>query len=637
MPKQPSGGELGSSDSGASGGGGQATNSIVIDLSSMGGLANNFWGDTDQTIPLPQRRILVADTNSNQLAQGYFNPWLRQGYLGPGISSQQPIVFSGTAPTGVLSCVVYDPVAPKVYWGENGKHIYTVASVAGATALNCLTFTNAHTVAQPSGSNTGPTIIDMEIYTINGERALFYSFYGTNSGNTNIYGGIGVNAISSAITGSYVDTWLSGGSFNSSNIVAGTFPGLTSKYPLLRLGLGGILYVLDGSLIWGIDGTITGGAAGTIFNGGVNMLGIAPQDQIVDGIAYRGLFYIACQPNSVDPTLAPSSGVNFQANCYVEVWNGTILTSSNSSVVQDIIPVTGIKSIQKLYISPEGNLRMMCVSSNGTTQIREYNGTAFLLISQAGLGAAPMFPDSLTTSDQLTMWTGNDGNIYAHGKVLNQTPEVIAKISQLYAGVGTNPETQLQYPGAILYGASVENAGSTSGYRQDVQSLTMALLPNGGTSGVVKMFPFDKGSIQPDSSYGAVTQKALDGQIYTGVHFLESSTASFYTGTRFISQLSTIGFINVFMAAAQGGASNTTYATIHVFINGNTTEWGAGAGKAVTGADIARGYKRIEMNQPYVNTVQLSIDYATGITLSDSYDFHPYTAIVYYSPTNTRG
>ena len=188
-----------------------------------------------------------------------------------------------------------------------------------------------------------------------------------------------------------------------------------------------------------------------------------------------------------------------------------------------------------------------------------------------------------------------------------------------------------------MYGAATAHAISGTN-RLDLQGLTISYINplNSFTSTTVKLFPFDKGNLQPDGTISSFNQQSLAGNIYTGVHFLESSTASFYTGTRFLSQLSTVGFINIFHAAGTANSSlSSTSATINIFFNGSTTMWGNGF--TVTRQDVNNGYKRLEINQPYVNTVQLEIVYPTNVTLSDTFDFHPYVAIVYYSPTNTRG
>ena len=57
----------------------------------------------------------------------------------------------------------------------------------------------------------------------------------------------------------------------------------------------------------------------------------------------------------------------------------------------------------------------------------------------------------------------------------------------------------------------------------------------------------------------------------------------------------------------------------------------------ITRDDIAKGYKHIEINKPYVNSVQLYIFYNSDVAVSATTDFAPSFALVDYSPTNTKG
>jgi hypothetical protein len=639
MPKgtQPTG--LGTGDSGASGGSGAATNSIVIDMSAMGGLAAGFWGDSDQAVALPQRRILVNDTNTNQLAQGFFNPWMRQGYLSPTVSTLSTMGYVSTPPTLALTSVEYDPAADTIYWGEGGVNasggsgIFDAAPNGSIPSFNNTSATRVHTVG---AALANVNIIDLQVYTLNGLRTLFYSFGWTASGVQK--SGVGATDLTGTLSGSsFIDGWSAGTATYNGSDVTNPITTLKSAAPFLRLGSNGFMYIMDGSWIHLVDGTTIGGTAGTIT---ANVFNISPVDYIVDAIAYRQLMYLACQSSVVDPRTAVGTGVNFRTDCYVTVWTETTVTTNPSTnIVTDIITIPGIKSIQKLYISPTDSLRMICIAANGLTQIREYNGTQFALVCELGVGASPQYADSLTVAENLTMWIANDGTLYGHGMVLGQSPEVLGKIGSIVAPGANNifPQYNLPHTGAIIYGAATEFGGPTSGYRQDLQGVTISYLNplNSFTSTAVKLYPFDKGTIQLVNGGPTTQQKALAGSVFTGVHFLESSTASFYTGTRFISQLSTVAFINIFHAAGNNNSLATTSATVNVYFNGSQTAWGSGFN--ITGLDINKGYRRLEINQPYVNTVQLEVTYNTVTTLSDTFDFHPYVAIVYYSPTNTRG
>ena len=676
---------LGTANSGSSGGSGAATNSIVIDMSGIGGLAPNFYGDSDQTSTLPQRRI---PTDETQMVEGFFNPWMRQGYLSPSVSTLNTITVENT-PDNVFSSTEYDAPNQTIYFGESGRRIHQCTSLDGTN------FTLAKLM------DSGIIIDDLQIYELGGVRALLYSFqlnavivtpdhtgsiftsssgrfaagtpvtfsttgslptgisagtvyyigaYGDKSigSNFNIYptqalaivGGVGnitfsnngsgnltMNSVSgfggigAALLpfGSSQDYWLNGAAFNTGSVTS--LLNLSNAAHFMRLGYDGYMYIFDGNTVHRLDGSILGGIAGTITK---QVYSVLPYEIMTDAICYRQQMFIAVQENSLSNSLINSTVNNYISPCHITIWDMT----NTAGQVKDIISIVGIKTIKKLYISPSGHLRLICVTANSLTQIREYNGSEFLVIKQLGLGAYPQYPDSLIVANNLTMWIANDGTLYGHGNVLENSTEVLAKIGSIIAPETTNyQEINLSYAGAIAYGSG-NLYSATGGYRIDRQGLTIGW--SNGTSSLSRIFPFDVVPIN------GVSQQPLQGNIYTGVHFLESSVASYYTGTRFLSQLSTVGFINIFMASSGTDTQDTTLAaTIRIFFNGSTTQWGSG--KTITFHDISVGYKRIEVNQPYVNTIQLKIEYATGNNLSDSSDFHPYTAMVYYSPTNTRG
>jgi len=668
MPKQQSSGIYGGDQQQSQQ---QEPNSVVIDLSSLGGLENGYYGDSDQTSTLPYRKINQNDTT---LAEGYFNPWMRQGYLSPAVATTQSCTFDNT-PAGVMGSGLVDSVNSILYVAERGPYLFS------ASSLDSLSFTLQENV-------TGATIKDMEKYILDGTTAIFYSYsrpsdtvtfnttghvvVGTNgyynngtavtfsvtggslptgvSANTTYYivtangsatfqistslggsalifssngsgtitmtGVAGLGGVGVYFGGSYHDGWLNGQTVNSGNLVNPVV--LSNNENFMRQGNDGYMYIFDGNVVHRLDGTVLGGLAGTLTQ---QVYSVLPNWIITDAAVYRQLMYIAAKDNTTAAPTVATTQSNYNANCFVAVWDMT----ATATETRDIIAVPGIQSIQKLYVSPTGKLRAIAISASGLTKLMEYDGTEFKVLKTMGLGAAPQYPDALTTTDKLAVWTGTDGNIYGHGQVLDNGDEVLAKIGN-FASQGPHPQANIAYAGVMLYSGATAYSG-TVGYRQDRQGFTFSYFDGSNPVKIVRWYPFDKGSIN------SVNQNALAGNIYSGVHFLESSAANFYTGTRFIAQLSTVAFINVFFAAGTSSGSSTA-ATIRVLINGNSTPWGS---FTVTYDDIAKGYKRLEINQPYVNTVQLKIEYPTGTVLSDAWDFHPYVAIVYYSPTNTRG
>ncbi len=311
MPNAQQSGALGGAASGASGGGGDRSNSIVIDLSSMGGLAQGYWGDSDQTTTLPQRKMNI---NENQLAEGFFNPWLRQGYLSPAVSTTQAMSYSGTSPVAVLSATEYDAVNDTLYFSELGGYFYSASGYDGFT----LTSRAVH------ATTTAMVIDDMQMYELDGVRYLFLSYqlpsdtvtfntsvphiYGTlaypaigtpvtftvsggslptgisagttyyiisvgNSGFFNVSATSGGSAVAWSTNGSGTITMH--GAFGSiagfdlssglySNLLGGNTSGqvnysLTNNPHLLRLGNDGYMYIFDGNTVHRFDGSVLGG------------------------------------------------------------------------------------------------------------------------------------------------------------------------------------------------------------------------------------------------------------------------------------------------------------------------------------------------------------------------------------------
>jgi hypothetical protein len=91
---------------------------------------------------------------------------------------------------------------------------------------------------------------------------------------------------------------------------------------------------------------------------------------------------------------------------------------------------------------------------------------------------------------------------------------------------------------------------------------------------------------------------------------------------------------NITIYGARGtGSGATTTATVVLYLNENPSPW---ASKIVTLDENARGYKRIEVNVSYVNSLQIQVTYPSA-TAQGTTDFAPAYAIVEYDPTTDRG
>src|SRR5690606_21027429 len=130
------------------------------DLSGKGGLGPNFYGDDDMVTPQPQLRYEGRD---GEMADGIFNPFLRKGYLSPATSSQTTVTPSPSL-SQILGCVQFDDISNTLIFGERSNKLYQAEGLADTTLTKVLE------------TEEGTTIHDLEVYEINGNRKLFYSY-----------------------------------------------------------------------------------------------------------------------------------------------------------------------------------------------------------------------------------------------------------------------------------------------------------------------------------------------------------------------------------------------------------------------------------------------------------------------------
>ena len=80
-------------------------------------------------------------------------------------------------------------------------------------------------------------------------------------------------------------------------------------------------------------------------------------------------------------------------------------------------------------------------------------------------------------------------------------------------------------------------------------------------------------------------------------------------------------------------SSSTAIGTIGIYFDGVATLW---ATKTVTYADAATGHMRIGVDKPFVNSIQLLLNFDPAIATGGD-EFAPFLAVVEYTATNTRG
>lgn len=548
----------------------------IIDLSGRGGLSSKFYGNSDQTSATPNR---IYQAKDGEMVSGFFNPFMRDGFLSPAIHTDALHSFTFTSGThnALIGSSVYDPINNDFYLAERGQQIFKGDGLDD-TAL---------TQELDLGSTGTPVIMDLEIYQINGTRKLFFVY--EKSGNMDV----GISNLPYD-TGTDDLTWLTA-------TVAGSFTNaITTTYAFLRVSDNGFMYLFQDNAVHKIDGTTNGGSNGTVSS---NTLLFPNYFQLTDAVDYRGNLFIVVHQSTTDIRVLNANGSNFSLPCGVYIWD----RQSQVARMSDYIPLEGVRCINKLYVSPKGDLRMICTLANKLVQIRSFNGSNFVPIRELGLGAAPSYADSLAVSENLTYWIAPNGSVYAHGSNTIGDSEKLAALALLKSPEG-DPSSNIT-SGAILYGAADGFSGD-SGYRTSRQGIALGY--NDGAQKIRKFFPHDKGTIN------SVAQASQAGDVYTPVVFLP--------------YMSRIEAINVVMATGTATGSSTQ-GTLKIYFNGSSTAW---ASKAITRNDIARGYVHFQIRKPYVNSIQLEVEFATGTTWSDTYDFHPAYAEVIYTPNQAQ-
>lgn len=534
---------------------------LSIDLSGRAGLAPKFQGDMNDSAGAPQRRYLGGE---GQMAQGIFNPLRYYGYMSPATNTFKSITESdGTDSfTNVIRATLYDSNTQDYFLAENGNNLWYGDDLTDLTLSSAFAGTPI----------TGATFTDLEIYQVNGTRKLFYSYKKSGGGN------IGISNIP---FGSNNNTWLSG-------TVSGAFNTGAATETFMVVADNGFMYVADGNALHKIDGTTNGGTNGTATG---NVL-LFPADFVIsDGFDWRGNIWLAMQ--TATPVGAAGTASYSERIAGVYVWD----RQSTQVRMRDFIPVSGVKEIRKIYVSPSGDVRAIVLSSERYTQIRRFNGTTFETIAELGISAYPTYRDSVTNMGGLVVWLGADGIWYAHGSIVPGEPEALYRMGDITGSFATPT------PGAVLLAdASLSTTTTRTGIYFGVVS--------GGTATVNQWYPHGEGTIN------SATMNGHAGNIYTLV--------------KYMPKLSTVDDIVIYCRPTTT-SNGTTEATLNIYLNQSTTAF-----KAVTITDTMcnKGYIHIPIGKPYVNAIQLGVVYPTGTTLGVN-DFTPAFAIVNYTPTET--
>src|SRR3990167_6324220 len=233
---------------------------IFIPLSGIGGLTPTFSGFPMKDAPQPN---LDPSSDDSLYTDGFINPFRQPGFMTP-VTDSVTTITTGSAYSGIIQAVQVDDVNSDLYIIERSEHpnIYNITSFSDTQ----FELRNAITAAGGAGT-------DMEIYSVNGVRALFYAYKKTGGGDIGMYN-----------FSSYDDDFMSAAAVN------GFRTNESSNVKLVVSSDDVFMYILDGGYVHRYDGTITGGTNGTAY---FRVLGFPEPYTAIDGISARGLLWIA--------------------------------------------------------------------------------------------------------------------------------------------------------------------------------------------------------------------------------------------------------------------------------------------------------------------------------------------------------
>ncbi|MDE2022416.1 MAG: hypothetical protein KGI71_05910 [Patescibacteria group bacterium] len=568
---------------------------LMIDISGLAGLAPKFFGDanTGQGVGItgtPSRRYIGS---KGQLASGYWNPLRVVGYMAPPTSMKNSSV-----------AIAYGDVTYKQN-SELVAMLYNSGSV-WAASKNTVFYQNSggngfsFNTAQNLSTNT-PQITDMQIYPVNGVNKILVAYKQTAGSHGDIML-INTNLIGTNTT--WFSTTAGGG---------GTYLGALNDIVLVP-GSDGFLYILDGSYVHRLDGSVaSGGVNGTVTQGvlvakGANTTGV-PGNQYVDAIDYGGNLWIVEQ-SVFNPSVSGSGTSINERYIAITVWNRLVSTSATTST----IPIVGMQSVKKIYMTADGDLRIIGISTNRTVQIRRYNGTTFEIMQELPIWSTPPYRDSCTFFEGIFTWMGNDGKVYAHGKLpalvsgtLSSSVNYTADQTFILGDMSSLPNTDFT-PGAIIaYGAGT--AGTFSNQPTSLPAIIFSYA-TGSTYKTYQWFIHGTGNI------ASIAQTADLGNAITLVQRLPG--------------LANVNYLRVY-CLPQGAGGSTQLGTLSIYKNQSATALNGGA-ISITQTDVQRGYTYIPMGSKGSGTfaLQFGVSWPTNVTLNDATDWLPYAIEVDY-------
>tara|TARA_R100001086_G_C11848217_1_gene261028 strand:- start:16223 stop:18580 length:2358 start_codon:yes stop_codon:yes gene_type:complete len=512
-----------------------------------GGEYKVFYRVSPETVTAGEVRVTFSDVNSDHLIYVFETDNTHQ--TSPGVVENLQVAASG-ATTNVLFDT--NPVSQ--------NQLTTVAGWLQVTTLPTLlsAFTNGY---EQSGTQSYGSDFLCE--------ASHLDYHGLQ---------IGYSDLDLTTSNDKTLVWsssLATGQFNSE---------LNGDFAFMRLADNGFAYVFAGNQVHKIDGNTTGGTDGTITK---NVLLFPEYFRIPDAVDYRSNLYIAVHQY---PTTTNTTTLNtYSGKCGIYVWN-RVSTQLSSA---DFIEIPGIREIKKIYASPDGVIKLITISDNGITQVRQFGyndsgGVVFPVVRELGIGGYPQIPDGCTVAGDKTMWLANNGYLYC------EKDNYVTKLHEISApGTTSTGLAENITSGAVLYGSDTETADT--GLRSNKQGIVVSYDDSGVTH--EKIYPFD---IKTGAN-GAQTPH--QGDVYTPVFYIPTT--------------SVVRRVRIYNAPVSSTGS-TVIATVKMYFNQSTdATFPNGMTKSITLDQAKRGYVDFKVDKQYVHAVQLEFEWATGTDIGD--------------------
>lgn len=560
----------------------------TIDLSGIAGLAPRFYGDKPYTASRPNLRYLGTE---GQMAEGIFNPMATLGYMSPANATTK--AATGTTPfplsTALLKPSGVAAGTDSIFFGDEA----TTGTTGKILELDTLVDTAlAQTYEIPIVSSTFYyKAVDMIMYQLNGIRAIFWLSENTTSASFPGYLGMADSNF-----GSPDPDW--GEAVHSLSVQR-------FDRNAFILADNGLLYILDGNSIHSLDGTPTGGTNGTVSENLLVFLGIragtiASNTKLRDGVDLRGRMWIGLHVEEGGNTRSDLSGKTFPQFVGVYVWDRRTSLAS----MQDFIPIRGAREFKSMHIF-QGQPSCFTISTDGYTEFRVWNGNEFKVVQRLGKTAYPNFRrHSVYEGGDHIIWFGADGKVYFYGMFESGMNNALYMIGDMTAHV-TGGQTY-STSGVLVAGNATETV--TSGNEAAPLAFYVSFSDSGG-SHLKKWYPFSTETV------ASVAQLGHSGDAFS-----------------LVKQLPTLATVRriIIRCAPTTNTGSATIATVKYYFNQSAT---ASITKTITKDQAARGYISHVINKPYINSIQVEIEWSTTETLGKD-SFLPSTAVVDFDPMN---